>query len=133
MRGKPKKTGPKGGAKRHISNIKRSNQKRNKLVKQGKAKPLNSTPRYIPNQAKKAKLENTITPWQPSEEELKGNPCRAIKSSRLLYTPFLFRDIIYVVRIPPPPLPLALFRIRIISLDPGPNQKLGWSRNPDPY
>ena len=99
MRGKPKKTGPKGGAKRHISNIKRSNQKRNKLVKQGKAKPLNSTPRYIPNQAKKAKLENTITPWQPSEEELKGNPCRAIKSSRLLYTPFLFRDIIYVVGI----------------------------------
>ena len=105
MRGKPKKTGPKGGAKRHISNIKRSNQKRNKLVKQGKAKPLNSTPRYIPNQAKKAKLENTITPWQPSEEELKGNPCRAIKSSRLLYTPFLFRDKIYFVRIPPPLCP----------------------------
>jgi hypothetical protein len=71
MRGKPKKAGPKGGAKRHISHIKRSNQKRNKLVKQGKAKPLNSTPRYIPNQAKKAKLDK-ITPWQPSEEEMKG-------------------------------------------------------------
>jgi hypothetical protein len=77
MRGKAKKSGPKGGAKRHISNIKRSNQKRNKLVKQGKAKPLNSTPRYIPNQAKRAKLENTITPWQPSDQEVKGplKPC----------------------------------------------------------
>ena len=72
MRGKPKKAAPKGGAKRHISHIKRTNQKRNKLVKQGKAKPLNSTPRYIPNQAKKAQQENTITPWQPSEQEVKG-------------------------------------------------------------
>jgi hypothetical protein len=81
MRGKPKKAAPKGGAKRHISHIKRTNQKRNKLVKQGKAKPLNSTPRYIPNQAKKAQQENTITPWQPSEQEVKGQYSQFFSSS----------------------------------------------------
>ena len=42
----------KGG--RKISQVKRSNIKRNKLVKQGKAKP-NSQPKYIPNQGKNKK------------------------------------------------------------------------------
>jgi len=50
------KSGPKGGAKRHISKIKRSNQRQNKLVKHGKAKP-NSKPRYVPNAKKSGKGE----------------------------------------------------------------------------
>lgn len=51
MKAKGKRLGPKGGAKRKISNIKRSNQKQNKLVKAGKARP-NSKPRYVANQRK---------------------------------------------------------------------------------
>ena len=51
------KSGPKGGAKRHISKVKRSNQRQNKLVKQGKARP-NSKPRYVANQRKTEKQGN---------------------------------------------------------------------------
>ena len=51
------KSGPKGGAKRHISKVKRSNQRQNKLVKQGKARP-NSKPRYVANQRKGEKQAN---------------------------------------------------------------------------
>ena len=91
MRGKPKKAAMKGGAKRHISHIKRTNQKRNKLVKQGKAKPLNSTPRYIPNQARKAQQENTITPWQPSEQEVKGQSAPFVQPlTQNVFTKVLF-------------------------------------------
>jgi len=50
------KKGPKGGAKRKISQAKRSNIKRHKLVKQGKAKPR-SQPRYIPNQSQRSRGE----------------------------------------------------------------------------
>ena len=58
----------KSGSKRKISQVKRSNIKRHKLVKQGKAKP-NSQPRYIANQSRKAKnaengKQNQMTPEQ---------------------------------------------------------------------
>ena len=53
---KGKREGPKGGAKRHISKVKRSNQKQNKLVKAGKARP-NSKPRYVANKKKEGKKE----------------------------------------------------------------------------
>jgi len=71
---KGKKGGPKGGAKRHISKIKRSNQRQNKLVKHGKAKP-NSRPHYIPNAKKKeSQSDNWVTPelrhkWKKDQEE----------------------------------------------------------------
>jgi len=57
----PAKKASKGG--RKISQVKKSNIKRNKMVKQGKAKP-NSQPRYIPNQSKKNK-DNLDQPQQP--------------------------------------------------------------------
>eukprot|EP00092_Neocalanus_flemingeri_P109090 GFUD01140168.1.p1 GENE.GFUD01140168.1~~GFUD01140168.1.p1 ORF type:complete len:182 (+),score=79.57 GFUD01140168.1:39-584(+) len=70
--------GSKGGAKRHVSKIKRSNQRQNKLVKTGKAKP-NSKPRYIPNAKKavkgeKGEKEAWLTPelrdkWAKDQEE----------------------------------------------------------------
>jgi len=73
--GKVKKSGAKGGAKRQISKIKRSNQRQNKLVKHGKAKP-NSKPRYVPNAKKagKADAETWLTPevrekWAKSQED----------------------------------------------------------------
>jgi len=69
---------PKGGAKRHISKVKRSNQRQNKLAKSGKAKP-NSRPRYIPNAKKgekseKGEKEAWLTPelrdqWAKSQED----------------------------------------------------------------
>jgi len=69
---------PKGGAKRHISKVKRSNQRQNKLAKHGKAKP-NSRPRYIPNAKKndksdKGEKEAWLTPelrekWAKSQED----------------------------------------------------------------
>lgn len=65
----------KGGAKRKISNIKRSNQRQNKLVKSGKAKP-NSKPRYVPNakKAEKSEKDAWLTPevrekWAKGQEE----------------------------------------------------------------
>jgi len=51
----PKKK-PTGGSKRKISQVKRSNIKRNKLVKAGKAKPQGK-PRYIPGQKNKEDKE----------------------------------------------------------------------------
>ena len=71
------KKGPKGGAKRHISKVKRANQKMNKLVKKGKAKPKGSQPRYIPNGSKKTdnkEKEAWLTPevrkkWQDDLEK----------------------------------------------------------------
>ena len=75
--GPPKgKKGPKGGAKRHISKVKRSNQKMNKMVKAGKAKPK-SQPRYIPKSKKaekKGEKETWLTPevrkkWQDNLEQ----------------------------------------------------------------
>jgi len=55
---------------RSISKVKRSNQKRNKLVKHGKAKP-NSTPRYIPNKKKEERGRNDRVkkPEQLEEEK----------------------------------------------------------------
>jgi len=77
-KGKGVKKGPKGGAKRHISKIKRSNQRQNKLIKHGKAKP-NSRPRYVPNAKKstnigKEEKDAWLTPelrqqWAKGQEE----------------------------------------------------------------
>ena len=69
------KKGSKGGPKKPVSKVKRANQKMNKLVKAGKAKPK-SKPRYIPNQKKVSQTEKEawLTPelrqkWQKSQEE----------------------------------------------------------------
>ena len=68
------KAGPKGGAKRHISKVKRSNQKQNKLVKAGKARP-NSKPRFVPNLKKKVgegdgrDLKEEQVAWAKKKEE----------------------------------------------------------------
>ena len=69
------KSGPKGGAKRHISKVKRSNQRQNKLVKQGKARP-NSKPKYVANQRKGEKqgkgerdLKEEQVQWAKKKEE----------------------------------------------------------------
>ena len=67
--------GKKGGTKKPVSKVKRANQKMNKLVKAGKAKPK-SKPRYVPNQKKSSQgeKESWLTPelrkkWQESQEE----------------------------------------------------------------
>ena len=57
--------GPKGGSKRSISKVKRSNQKQNKLVKQGKARP-NSKPKFISNQRKE---KSGLGPGRDQKEE----------------------------------------------------------------
>jgi len=69
------KKGPRGGPKKPISKVKRANQKMNKLVKAGKAKPK-SKPRYVPNQKKgsQGEKEAWLTPelrkkWAKSQEE----------------------------------------------------------------
>ena len=69
------KKGSKGGTKKPVSKVKRANQKMNKLVKAGKAKPK-SKPRYIPNQKKgtKGEKEAWLTPelrekWARGQEE----------------------------------------------------------------
>merc|ERR1711874_506244 len=70
------KSGPKGGAKRHISKVKRSNQRQNKLVKQGKARP-NSKPKYVANQRKGEKqggkgerdIKEEQVQWAKKKEE----------------------------------------------------------------
>ena len=68
------KAGPKGGAKRHISKVKRSNQKQNKLVKAGKARP-NSKPRFVPNQKRRMgegegrDLKEEQVAWARKKEE----------------------------------------------------------------
>ena len=71
---KGKREGPKGGAKRHISKVKRSNQKQNKLVKAGKARP-NSKPRYVANKKEGKKeggernLKEEQEQWLKRKEE----------------------------------------------------------------
>ena len=81
------KKGPKGGAKRHISKVKRANQKMNKLVKKGKAKPKGSQPRYIPNGSKKTdnkEKEAWLTPEVRKKWQRKSEPATRTANSEQL-------------------------------------------------